>query len=80
MTVRYSMLSAMLLTAERGLRLRWDLRRDNIFDTDATITPLDNGAQATIRLPNEPGNYRLYLYLSTQSDAVDTASVSVQVE
>jgi len=67
------------LSAGHELNLKWDIRRDNVFETDATITPVENGTQATIRLPKEPGDYRLYVYLSTRSNAVDTAAVSIHV-
>ena len=66
--------------AGQGLKIHWDLRRDNIFETDARITPSEDGSRATVRLPNSPGDYRLYVYLLTPSNGVDTASLSIHVE
>ncbi len=62
-----------------GLKLQWDLRRDNIFETDAEIMQSDDGSRAMVRMPQEPGNYRLYVYLSTPSNTVDTASFNIHV-
>jgi hypothetical protein len=63
-----------------GSKLQWDLRRDNIFATGAGITLANGGERAAIQMPNQPGNYRLYLYLTTPSNIVDSASINVHVD
>jgi hypothetical protein len=65
---------------EQGLKFQWDIRRDSLFETDARIIASGGGVRATVRLPEEPGNYRLYVSLLTSSNAVDTASVNIHVQ
>ncbi len=70
------------------VRTTWDLRQDV---SDVTSTGGDpeeptpaileaEGNPTTLTLPNEPGNYRIFLYATDGSGTVATANVPIRVE
>jgi cellulose synthase (UDP-forming) len=65
--------------ADDDLVFDWSLRRDEFRDTSADLEPFDAGRAVRVRLPGEPGVYRLYLHVSGADHRVDTASLALRV-
>jgi len=65
--------------ADDHLVFEWSLRRDEFRDADADLEPFDGGRAVRVRLPDEPGVYRLYLHVSGGDHRVDTASLALRV-
>jgi hypothetical protein len=62
-----------------GLVFEWSLRGDELQDADAGLEPLDGGRSVRVRLPREPGAYRLYVHASGGDGRVDSASLAFHV-
>ncbi|MDZ7636871.1 MAG: glycoside hydrolase family 2 TIM barrel-domain containing protein [Bryobacterales bacterium] len=74
------------------LTIRWDVRRDvsgvpqTGGDREDSTPPIEGaileteGKQATIRLPDAPANYRIFVYAFDTSGSAATANVPVKVQ
>ena len=68
--------------------MTWDLRKD-VSDVTSTggdreeSTPVildTEGNPAKLTIPNEPGNYRIFLYAADGSGTIATANVPIRAE
>jgi hypothetical protein len=63
-----------------GLEYEWFLLKDEYLDKVENVESIGDGSSAIITIPEEPSNYRLYLYVSDGSKNTSTASVPILVE
>lgn len=58
---------------------RWWIASENFEMNVGQVRKLGNGSRAQITLPKEPGNYRVYLSVGSES-ATDTGNIALQVD
>ena len=75
-----------------ALTITWDIRRDESDnssvggDWEKRIKPIEEAIissetnRVTIQIPNQPGNYRVFVYVYDPSGKVATANLPIQVE
>jgi predicted nucleic acid-binding protein len=57
----------------------WLLLKNEYMAPVDDIEPSENGRSVTVKIPNEPSNYRLYLFVSDGDKKVTTASAPIRV-
>jgi cellulose synthase (UDP-forming) len=62
------------------LKLEWYLFKDDYLEKIENIETANDGHTAIIKYPQEPGNYRLYLYASDRLGNVYTASRGLRIK
>lgn len=63
-----------------GAELEWFMHKDEFLEEVNDIEPVQQGRKVLVRIPTEPGKYRIYLYAGKKKDGtVITASIPVTV-
>jgi cellulose synthase (UDP-forming) len=57
----------------------WVLNKNEYLEKVNNIKYLDDGENISVKIPDEPSDYRLYLYVSDKNGNVTTASLPVKV-
>jgi cellulose synthase (UDP-forming) len=58
----------------------WFLNKNEYLEEINNIEYLDDGENISVKIPDEPSDYRLYLYVSDKKGNVTTASLPVKVK
>jgi cellulose synthase (UDP-forming) len=64
----------------KKLQYQWMLQRDEYLGEVNTISTIEGGRMARVKIPNEPSKYRLYLFVSDDKGNVVTASEPINVK
>ncbi len=70
------------------LKIAWDLRADvsdnrstgGDFEPSAAALEAASGRSVTLQVPEKPGNYRIFVYVSDKGDRTATANLPVRAE
>ncbi|MCE3225894.1 MAG: family 2 glycosyl transferase [Bacteroidetes bacterium] len=61
------------------LTYEWYLHKNECLDRVKNVEPVNEGSSVKVKIPEEPSDYRLYIYVSNDEGKVTTASVPVKV-
>lgn len=67
-------------SAANDLRYEWRLLKDEYLDKVDNVEPSENSTSAMVTIPEDPSDYRLYLFVTDKENRrVTTASVPIKV-